>query len=108
MRRQRGRIGLMAAALVALVVSGAAAQDVDRNDISTARSSSILVFPKVIADGTRDTVIQITNTSNSVVYAHCFYVNGAPQFGPFGPDGIPNSGDEDPRFNPPLWTEIDF
>ena len=95
MRRQRGRIGLMAAALIALVVSGAAAQDVDRNDISTERSSSILVFPKVIADGTRDTVIQITNTSNSVVYAHCFYVNGAPT--------DPESGD----FTP-LWTEIDF
>jgi len=95
MRRQRGRIGLMVAALIALVVSGAAAQDVDRNDISTERSSSILVFPKVIADGTRDTVIQITNTMNSIAYAHCFYVNGAPR--------DPLSGD----FTP-LWTEIDF
>ena len=92
MRRQRGRVGLMAAALVGLVVGGAQAQ------VTTERSSSILVFPKVISDGTRDTVIQITNTSNSMVHAHCFYVNGALTFPdlPAGP------------INPPLWTEIDF
>ncbi len=40
--------------------------------------ASILIFPKVIADGTRDTFIQISNTANSVVYAHCFYVNAYP------------------------------
>ena len=102
MRRQRGRIGLMAAALVGLVASGASAE------VTTDRSASILVFPKVISDGTRDTVIQITNTSNSMVHAHCFYVNGALTF-PFGLDGIPNTGDEvASQLNPPLWTEIDF
>ncbi|MGD9763390.1 MAG: hypothetical protein AB7V27_06740 [Candidatus Binatia bacterium] len=52
----------------------------------------------MIADGTRDTIIQITNTSNSVVYAHCFYVNGALTF----PDHRPGPT------NPPLWTEVDF
>jgi hypothetical protein len=82
----------MAAALVGLVVGGAQAQ------VTTERSSSILVFPKVIADGTRDTVIQITNTSNSMVHAHCFYVNGALTFPDLPPGPI----------NPPLWTEIDF
>lgn len=92
MRRQRGRVGLMAAALVGVMASGAVA------DVTTERSASILVFPKVIADGTRDTIIQITNTSNSMVHAHCFYVNGALTF-PDQPAG-PN--------NPPLWTEIDF
>lgn len=92
MRRQRGRVGLMAAALVGLVVGGAQAQ------VTTERSSSILVFPKVISDGTRDTVIQITNTSNSMVHAHCFYVNGALTFPDLPPGPI----------NPPLWTEIDF
>ena len=45
MRRQRGRVGLVAAALVGLAVSGAQAQ------VTTERSASILVFPKVIADG---------------------------------------------------------
>lgn len=92
MRRQRGRVGLMAAALVGFVATGAVAE------VVTERSGSILVFPKVVADGTRDTVIQITNTSNSMVHAHCFYVNGALTF----PDLPPGPT------NPPLWTEIDF
>ncbi|MEO8452569.1 MAG: hypothetical protein ABI647_22440 [Gemmatimonadota bacterium] len=83
----------MAAALVGLVVGSVHAQ------VTTEKSSSILVFPKVIADGTRDTIIQITNTSNSMVHAHCFYVNGAPTFADFPPD---------PITNPPLWIEVDF
>jgi hypothetical protein len=57
--------------LVAVLASGALAE------VVTEQSASILVFPKVIADGTRDTIIQITNTSNSMAYAHCFYVNAA-------------------------------
>jgi hypothetical protein len=74
-----------------------------RADVTTERSSSILIFPKVLAitDGSHppmDTVIQISNTSNSMVYAHCLYVNGAPL---------------DPRFppaaqNPPQCQEVDF
>jgi hypothetical protein len=48
-------------------------------DLSTERSGSILVFPKVIWDGTRDTVIRVANTSNSLVHVKCFYVNGAQQ-----------------------------
>lgn len=100
--RKRGRVGLMAAALVGLLASGATAE------VTTERSASILVFPKVIADGTRETIIQITNTSNSMVHAHCFYTNGGLTL-PDGLDGIPNSGDEFPTTgNPPLWTEIDF
>jgi hypothetical protein len=66
--------------------------------ITTEESASILVFPKVIADGTRDTIIQITNTSNNMRHAHCFYVNAAPSI-----PGLPISDE-----NPPLWTEIDF
>lgn len=67
-------------------------------DITTDRSASILVFPKVIGDGTRDTIIQISNTSNSLVRAHCFYVNAA-LLNPELPQG---------PLNPPLWQEIDF
>lgn len=92
MRRQRGRIGLMAVALAILMAGSAGAE------VVTEQGASILVFPKVIANGTRDTVIQITNTNNSIVYAHCFYVNGAlanPLESP-GPD------------NKPLCTEVDF
>jgi hypothetical protein len=83
----------MAAALLGLMVSGAGAE------LTTERSASILVFPKVIANGTRDTIIQITNTSNSMVHAHCFYVNAAPTNSELPPD---------PVLNPPLWQEIDF
>jgi len=82
------------AALVGLVVGGAQAQ------VTTEQSASILIFPKVIADGTRDTIIQLTNTGNSMVNVHCFYVNGALSFPvsevPPGPS------------NPPLCTEVDF
>jgi len=66
---------------------------------TTERGSSIIVFPKVIADGTFNTTIQITNISNDVVYARCFYVNAQlsePELPP------------DPILNPPLWQEIDF
>ena len=94
MRRQRGLVGLMGlAALVGLTFARPVSAAV-----TTEQSASILVFPKVISDGTRDTIIQITNTSNNMRHAHCFYVNGAltnPSL-PVGP------------LNPPLWTEIDF
>jgi len=83
--------------LAALVGLGFAARPAAAR-VTTEQSASILVFPKVIADGSRDTIIQITNTSNNMRHAHCFYVNGAltdPTL-PEGPD------------NPPLWTEIDF
>jgi len=46
-----------------------------RADVTTEKGASILIFPKVRADGTFDTVIQIANVSNSMVYAQCFYVN---------------------------------
>jgi len=83
----------MVTALVGVLVNGASA------DIVTERSASVLVFPKVVANGTRDTLIQITNTSNSMVHAHCFYVNAAPTFRGVAPHPIDN---------PPLWQEIDF
>lgn len=65
---------------------GAAAQ------VTTEQSASIIVFPKVIADGTWDTVIQVVNQSNNRRNARCFYVNGAP------------TGSSDS----PAWTLIDF
>lgn len=55
-----------------------------RADVTTDVAGSIVIFPKVIADGTRDTLIQITNTSNLQRTVHCLYVNasGACQFNP--------------------------
>jgi hypothetical protein len=59
-----------------------------RAEVSTDVSGSVLVYPKVVWTGPstnpnlqqrrqleRDTVIQISNTSNNMVHAHCFYVN---------------------------------
>jgi hypothetical protein len=95
MRRQRGLVRLVG--LATLVGLGIAAKPAVAT-VTTERSASILVFPKVIADGTRDTIIQITNTSNNMRHAHCFYVNGA-----LTDPSAPQSD-----LNPPLWTETDF
>jgi len=96
MRRQRGLkklMGLAAVVGLGLVADSAMAR------ITTEQSASILVFPKVISDGTQDTIIQITNTSNNVRFAHCFYTDGSLS-DPTRP--------ADPVFNPPRWVEIDF
>jgi hypothetical protein len=77
----------------AVLMTAAAAEA----EVSTDLSGSIIVWPKVVFDDGRDTVIQLANTSNSLVHARCFYVNAAPAFaGPPGP------------FNPPRWQETDF
>lgn len=57
--------------LAVLVVYGGHA----RADVTTDQSGSVVVFPKVIADGTRDTIIQIANKGNLGTSAHCIYVN---------------------------------
>lgn len=67
----RWHMGWVLAIVLALTSISAA-------DTTTERSSSILIFPKVVFDGSRDTLIQISNTSNSMANAHCFYVNSAP------------------------------
>jgi len=43
-------------------------------DNSVERPGSILIFPKVVRNATRDTVIQITNTGNMLNEVSCFYV----------------------------------
>jgi hypothetical protein len=58
---------LALAAVVLLPLAGVAFANV--NDISTERSGSIIVFPKVVWDGTRDTIIQIANTGNNLLHA---------------------------------------
>lgn len=59
--------GLAALALVA-ASSGAAGQ------VTTQQPASILFFPLVSADGSEDTLLQISNASNNLIYARCFYV----------------------------------
>ncbi|HSP95908.1 MAG TPA: hypothetical protein VL049_01510 [Candidatus Dormibacteraeota bacterium] len=62
---------------MASILAGAAlaAGVAQAQGVSTERPGSILIFPKVVNAGA-DTIIQIANTSNSLTYAHCFYVNG--------------------------------
>ncbi|MEO8601615.1 MAG: hypothetical protein ABI629_03460 [bacterium] len=77
--------------LCGVLVSVLALASVTRAEVSTDVSGSVLVFPKVVFAAGNDTVIEITNTSNNMVHAHCFYVNGAP-------DALGN----------PLWQVTDF
>jgi len=95
----------IAGAISAVVLlSGTVAPSVSTARTSSEQPSSILIFPKVISDGTRDTFIQISNTANSMVHARCLYVNAFPLC-----QGI---GDcqEGTRSGPcvPRWQEIDF
>jgi len=90
--------GLCGFALILGVVVGSA-----HADVTVEKGSSILVFPKVRADGTFDTIIQLTNTGNSMAHAHCFYVN-AQLFSTFTnlPCTVPTSTCR------PEWQETDF
>lgn len=83
--RRPGSVGIGAAirrtligGFAAVLACGIAAAGGAHAATTSERSSSILIFPKVVYDGSRDTLIQISNTSNSMVHAHCFYVNAAP------------------------------
>jgi hypothetical protein len=84
---------------VLVLIAGGAAT---RADVTTDHSSSVLIFPKLIfsssADPPVDTIIQISNTSNQMVFAHCFYVNTVP----LNPTLPPSAN------NPLQWQEVDF
>jgi len=56
--------------LAAVMIAGYA-----RADVTTDEPGSIVIFPKVIVDGTRDTLIELTNTSTSRQYVTCVYVD---------------------------------
>ncbi len=59
--------------LAVLALCGARA----RADFASDQRGSFVIFAKVIADSTRDTVIALTNSSNMEAYAHCEYVSGS-------------------------------
>jgi hypothetical protein len=46
-----------------------------RAEVNSDRPASIIVFPNVVADGTRDTIIQLTNSANFMAAIRCFYAN---------------------------------
>lgn len=68
------------------------------------RAGSILIFPKVVFHDERETIIQMSNTNNMPVFAHCYYVNSAPVCIGAG-DCLSNTctGRCEPQ-----WQEVDF
>jgi len=66
----------IAGALVAVGALGTA-----RADVTSDKPGAILIFPKIVVDTNgvlgppTDTIVQVTNTSNSVIAARCFLVN---------------------------------
>lgn len=68
-------------------------------EVTSDLSASVVVWPKVVSNDLRDTVIQLANTSNNLVHVHCFYVDASPLF----PDQPVH-----PIFNPRRWQEVDF
>lgn len=96
MKGSRALRALGAMAVGVLVLAGSASADI--NAVSTERSGSVLIYPKIVWDGERDTVIQIANTTNVLVQARCFYINAAP----------PNINLPPSVLNPPQCVETDF
>lgn len=73
--QRRSRMGpALIAGLAFLHVIGAGVPA--EAQITTTQGVSLLFFPKVVADSTSDTLIQIANTSNNTRSARCFYVDG--------------------------------
>lgn len=67
-------------------------------DVSVDEGGTIIVWPKVVNAQGRDTIIQLSNSGNTLVHAHCFYTDARPQN-----PALPPS----PQ-NPLLWQETDF
>jgi hypothetical protein len=93
---------LVGAVGACMLVAGAA-----RADVTTERPGSILIFPKVVCNGTRDTVIQVSNTDNMIDQARCFYINGAK-----GRTGIAQCNETDflislTKQQPTVWNSCD-
>lgn len=60
-------------------------------EVTTDEPGAVLVFPKVVVDGSRDTIIQLSNASGSEVRARCIYTS--------------STVDQDSR---PVWISVDF
>jgi hypothetical protein len=97
---------LGAAAAVGLVLSPMA-QAATYSDTGAA----VLIWPKVIVDASRDTVLQITNQSAQQRAAHCFYVNGNPRCDNTGAvcDSFSDCAEGDVFGScVPGWVEVNF
>ena len=86
-------------------------------DIASDHPAAILVFPKLLVDTANglDTLIRISNVSDTSINVFCFYVNVTPQC-PLdnGTSCFPDKatctrpGQEFPGFCRPQWQETDF
>jgi hypothetical protein len=61
---------------VALFGAVAAAADRTIAQVTAEAGASIIVFPKVVADGSADTVVQLVNLSDNQIDALCSYADG--------------------------------
>jgi len=95
-KRNRGLWVLGATALGVCVLASVASAN--PTDVTTEQGGSIVILPKVIWDGTRDTIIQLANIGNPVAQARCFYIDG----------GLLNPNLPPGPTNPRLWNETDF
>lgn len=66
----RSPVVILATSMALVLVSSAGGQTTGE------RGASILIFPKVVADGSADTLVQVANLSESRVAARCTYVDG--------------------------------
>lgn len=77
----RARIGVRLLGLTLLGSSiGASVNSPARADIASDHPAAILVFPKLLVDTANgiDTVVRISNVSESPLNVYCFYVNATP------------------------------
>lgn len=91
---KRGWLSLCGVLAGVLMTTAAA-----KAEVTSDLSASVVVWPKVVSNSVRDTVIQLANTSNNLVHVHCFYVDASPLF--------PNQPVH-PVLNPRRWQETDF
>ncbi|GIW41749.1 MAG: hypothetical protein KatS3mg076_2326 [Candidatus Binatia bacterium] len=108
MRKANGLGGALALAISLLLGAAPAGADV-----ASDRAASILVYPKIVVDSGQgvDTLIQLSNTSQSLVQLHCFYIDATSHCSisgvacdPEDPEPCPNSAD----LCLPGWQEVDF
>jgi len=71
-RRRHRRREWFAAGVAATLLTTVAATA----QVTTAGGGSLLVWPKIVADGTQDTVIELVNRTNRRVDVTCYYLRG--------------------------------
>lgn len=102
---------MRASVLVGTAICCAGFAAVVAAQVTSEDPASIIVFPKIVADGQRDTFVQITNVSSMATSAHCVYVDTA---GACTVDGMPCAHTQDCAQGPGpnqchrIWQSMDF